>query len=605
MNLTKKKFESLIILHHKLCCSNSENDAEIINCLYQEFNEIEKYHLFPTAPFLTKINTIHEYCMDKRLTQNIHLDLAKELYIYLAKMMFSFEGTTLPNMQQYIRILELNRTELSYEQANKWGEDISNTTEFKKDLFFFMVMKNNLIITSQDAYVVYRKKLRSNPVDFSNPFKQEEPLLDKIRQDINDILQSRYKQYIDYIKTNYYQIRKAFSYYCKSIVVYVQCNYRKGSSCLVMVNVYDSTSERLDVYPNNVEIMYRFANVEAITEKASNSLLTGFKYPNCSNLEHIFSVSDIYHDLNRIFIRYAPSTSIINYITYILRGQLKSVSITDANEIIVDKEKWLLLIDKTPSIKNLNDLLLDGNTLKYNAVIFRFYAGEDIEEMLNNLKIRFLDVSSLGREVINNQNGEMIHLFIKERLGQIQLDDSYMDIPKGELLIKRLENCVKGREGWSEYEMLGTDIFHYLFGDSFRNYTYEFQSTTYDGISRRDLVVNNTYKETPSFWQMVKDDYKSRLIIIDFKNYKESLSTDDFYKPTKYINPLIGNFVIIFSRCGLSAPAKICQMNLLVDNKLVICLSDSDLINMINQKMNGQDPLCSLENIYFTLCKNH
>ena len=284
-----------------------------------------------------------------------------------------------------------------------------------------------------------------------------------------------------------------------------------------MVNVYDSTSERLNVYPNNVEILYRFANVEAITEKASNSLLTGFKYPNCSNLEHIFSVSGIYHDLNRIFIRYAPSTSIINYITYILRGQLKSVSITDTNEIVVDKEKWLLLIDETPSIKNLNDLLYDGNTLKYKAVIFRFYVGEDIEEMLNSLKIKFLDVSTLGREVINNQNGEMIHLFIKERLGQIQLDDSYMDIPKGELLIKRLENCVKGREGWSEYEILGTDIFHYLFGDSFRNYTYEFQSTTYDGISRRDLVVNNTYKETPSFWQMVKDDYKSRLIIVDFK----------------------------------------------------------------------------------------
>ena len=184
-------------------------------------------------------------------------------------------------------------------------------------------MKNNLIITSQDAYVVYRKKLRSNPVDFSNPFKQEEPLLDKIRQDINDILQSRYKQYINYIKNNYYQIRKAFRYFCKSIVIYVQCNYRNGNACLVMVNVYDSTSERLNVYPNNVEILYRFANVEAITEKASNSLLTGFKYPNCSNLEHIFSVSGIYHDLNRIFIRYAPSTSIINYITYILRGQLK------------------------------------------------------------------------------------------------------------------------------------------------------------------------------------------------------------------------------------------------------------------------------------------
>ena len=605
MNLTKSKYERMLLLHHKLCSSITDSDVEIVDDLLRELNEVEKFHLFPTDPILAKANSIYKRCTDKGLTQAFRLELAKEFYIYLAKMMFSFEGATLPSREQYIKLLEYNRTEFPYELANKWGERLANTTEFKDDLFFFMIMKNSLTIASEDAYLTYRKELRITPINFSNPFKQEEPLLDEIRQDINDILQPRYKQYINYIKTNYYQIRKAFRYFCKSIVIYVQCNYRNGNACLVMVNVYDSTSERLNVYPNNVEILYRFANVEAITEKASNSLLTGFKYPNCSNLEHIFSVSGIYHDLNRIFIRYAPSTSIINYITYILRGQLKSVSITDTNEIVVDKEKWLLLIDETPSIKNLNDLLYDGNTLKYKAVIFRFCVGEDIEEMLNSLKIKFLDVSTLGREVINNQNGEMIHLFIKERLGQIQLDDSYMDIPKGELLIKRLENCVKGREGWSEYEILGTDIFHYLFGDSFRNYTYEFQSTTYDGISRRDLVVNNTYKETPSFWQMVKDDYKSRLIIVDFKNYKEGLSADDFYKPTKYINPLVGNFVIIFSRCGLSESAKICQNNLLIENKLIICLSDSDLINMINQKMNGQDPLCSLENIYFTLCKNH
>jgi hypothetical protein len=604
MNLTKNKYEILLLLHHKLCSSNTCNDAGIVDDLLRELNEIEKFHLFPTDPILAKVNTIYERCADKGLTLTLRLELAKEFYIYLAKMMFSFEGATLPSREQYIKLLEYNRTEFPYELANKWGERLANTTEFKDDLFFFMIMKNSLTIASEDAYLTYRKELRITPIDFSMPFKLEESLSDEIKKDVNDILLRTHKKYIDYVETNYFRIRNVFRYYCKKIVVYVQCNYR-NNACLVMINVYDSLSDSLSIYPNNVEIMYRFANVEAIDQKITDSLLTGFIYPNCLNIEHIFSISGIHHDLNRIFIRYASSPNIVDYITYILRGQLKSVSITNENEIIVDKEKWLLLIDNIPSIEKMKEILFDGNTLKYNAVIFRFYAGDEIVEMLKDLKVKFYDVSSLGRAVINNQNGEMIHLFIKARIGHIQIDDSFREVPQGKMLIKRLQRCSKGRESWSEYELLGTDIFHYLFRDSFRNYTYEFQSTTYDGISRRDLVVNNTYKEAPSFWQMAKDDYKSKLIIIDFKNYSDCLSTDDFYKPTKYLSPLVGNFAIIFSRCGLSESAKICQNNLLIENKLIICLSDSDLINMINQKMNGQDPLCSLENIYFTLCKNH
>ena len=55
-------------------------------------------------------------------------------------MMFSFEGATLPSREQYIKLLEYNRTEFPYELANKWGEHLANTTEFKDDLFFFMIM---------------------------------------------------------------------------------------------------------------------------------------------------------------------------------------------------------------------------------------------------------------------------------------------------------------------------------------------------------------------------------------------------------------------------------------------------------------------------------
>ena len=143
-----------------------------------------------------------------------------------------------------------------------------------------------------------------------------------------------------------------------------------------------------------------------------------------------------------------------------------------------------------------------------------------------------------------------------------------------------------------------------MFADSFRNYTYEFQSPTADGIFRRDMVVNNTFKDSPSFWQLVKSDYKSNLIIIDFKNYKDQLNQDEFFNPSKYMTKLSGNFAIIFSRYGLDESAKKFQIKLLEENKLLLCLSDANLIDLITQKTNGQNPLCSLENIYYDLCKS-
>ncbi len=174
----------------------------------------------------------------------------------------------------------------------------------------------------------------------------------------------------------------------------------------------------------------------------------------------------------------------------------------------------------------------------------------------------------------------------------------------GNKLINRINECPKGKEGWSKFEEIGSKVFTYLFEDSFRNYKYTLQTTTTDSIFRRDMIVHNTFKESPSFWQTVKNDYKANLIIIDFKNYTNLLDPDQFYNPSKYMNKLAGHFAIVISRCGLTESSKKLQLRLLEEDKLIMCLSDVDLINLINKKMEGQDPLCTLEDMYYTLYQN-
>lgn len=199
-----------------------------------------------------------------------------------------------------------------------------------------------------------------------------------------------------------------------------------------------------------------------------------------------------------------------------------------------------------------------------------------------------------------------IHVLDKDDAKKdIKRNQSHEERQTGKRLIEQLKRCPKGQKGWKQYEDIGTEIFSFLFKSSFRNYTSEYQSLTADHKQRRDLVIYNTYKDATSFWQRVKNDYNSNIIIIDFKNYNQTLNPDEFYTPTKYLNSIAGYFVIVLSRLGLDEAAQAFQLKLLSEkNELVLCLTDDDLISMINQKMEGQDPLNSLEEKYFTLCKS-
>lgn len=598
MNQTKKQFESLLTLHYKLCRAEENELSDLGLQIRDVFQFVERYKLFPVD--LSEQFREQLTLMCERGSKNLKLILSKELYLYLGRMMFDFEESNIVKMDPYIKLLELNRTEYPYELSNDWGSEIKINNEFEKELFFFSVTSKYRSI-SKEKYLSYCNELRREPIDINAYFDDEKVLPSSLSSEVEKVLEENYKKCNDYIEEHYSLIKKAFSTYHKDVRVYIQSRY--GNAYLVMINVYEGVSSGVTIYPNIVDVMYRFFNVEAIEEKKANSILTGINNSDFSNIKHIFSISGIHHELNRLFVRYAPNEDLTYYLVYILRGQLKRVSLINDTEIEVDGVKNLLMFSKIPSMKELLEYLGKGTKEKIN-IVFRSRPDDSLIEALKNEGVSCIDVMHLGQSLINNQNGEMVHWFIKNRLNRIRLDDSYRELSIGDQLIKQLENCPKGQEGWKQYEIIGGEIFRFLFENTFRNYTYEYQSSTLDGTQRRDLVVNNTYKDSPSFWQLVKSDYHSNIIVVDFKNYREALNSDSFFIPTKYLNSVVGYFVIVFSRCGLDETAKKVQHNLLSEKKLVLCLNDADLKNMINQKTNGQDPLDSLENMYYTLCKD-
>jgi hypothetical protein len=196
----------------------------------------------------------------------------------------------------------------------------------------------------------------------------------------------------------------------------------------------------------------------------------------------------------------------------------------------------------------------------------------------------------------------MVHWFIKDRLTSISYHTTNNNYSIGDSLLKRFDSCPNGISGWLEYENLCTDVFCFLFKDDFRNFTYRTQSYTHDKIFRRDLIINNNYVDVTGFWAQIKSEFNSNLIVIDFKNYSDTLEQNEFYLPSKYLNLISGKFAIICSRNGLGNSAKILQRKMFNrDKEFILCLTDTDMKEMIREKMVGQDPTYRLENQKFMM----
>lgn len=600
MGVTRDYYEKLLIQFDKLCKVIKNSELLIIkNDITQALNDIDKYYLFP----ITLSDNF--YSLIKSDTANINDEqsiLTYELYVYLGELMFSFEDVSIPAYKaniDYPRILETSRTELSFNVVSNWGTNILKTKNkgYSSDVAFFIFNRQGLDIKTNEEYSKYKQSLRENYINNIGE-AQDIPIPSKTYDTIQDHFTKLIISYRKYLEDNYPEIKHLFPSYNANIRIYISNNRKDKLLHVYMYNKLDDSS--IYIYPYYQDFLYRFHNAEEIEYKPINAFIGLF---DISSKSSYFSIFTIHHELHKIFINKGNNIDLKEYLIYILRGQMYRISnnIID-DEITINNLKCKLFFNVIPNIDQLKDLILDGADLKYKYICFKVYPDNETIKFIENLSINYFVIDKLGRDIINNQNGEMIHWFIKNRLNNINHDKQDISFSQGNLLIEKLKNCPLGHEGWVAYENIGTDIFDYLFKDDFRQFSYKKQSFSYEHIFRKDLIVNNNYKDSASFWAKAKFDFNCNLIVIDFKNYSAPLNQNEFYLPSKYLNPISGKFGIVFSRKGLDNSAKILQKKQFSqNNELIICLDDDDLTQMIKEKMSGQNPIYRLENILFQL----
>ncbi|WP_139891379.1 restriction endonuclease [Bacillus sp. D386] len=158
----------------------------------------------------------------------------------------------------------------------------------------------------------------------------------------------------------------------------------------------------------------------------------------------------------------------------------------------------------------------------------------------------------------------------------------------GNKLYRDLKEIRAGRNEFSLYEKKGEEILKYLFDQNLKGW--HPQVTTDDGLNRYDLVCR--ILRGNEFWEYLINDFQSRYIIFEFKNYSQKIKQTEIYTTEKYLfQTALRNVCFIISRRGLSDSALKATDGILRETgKLIIGLDDKDLRELLNLKDTGNEP---------------
>jgi hypothetical protein len=157
-------------------------------------------------------------------------------------------------------------------------------------------------------------------------------------------------------------------------------------------------------------------------------------------------------------------------------------------------------------------------------------------------------------------------------------------------MVKRLNAVPAGHAGWSDFEVICTEILTYLFVPPLA--TPKTQPRSYSGIDRRDAVFPNRQDIGDNVWAKIYRELEARLILFEFKNYDQTeIGKDEVNQTRNYLNKAMGKLGII---CSNKPPAKQAHIkrNTIYseEGKVILFITKDKLEEMLYIKERGDDP---------------
>ncbi len=157
-------------------------------------------------------------------------------------------------------------------------------------------------------------------------------------------------------------------------------------------------------------------------------------------------------------------------------------------------------------------------------------------------------------------------------------------------LISEIE-CWKPKEKKSrEYENLCYRVLNVLFAADLT--LWREQQRSNEDLYRFDLICKIKDNISEGFWKFIEEYFRSKYIIFEFKNYDKEISQKQIYTTEKYLFAKALRCVAIVISCyGEDKNSKKAIKGILRENgKLILSLSNKDLITMLEGKLSGVSP---------------
>ena len=250
-------------------------------------------------------------------------------------------------------------------------------------------------------------------------------------------------------------------------------------------------------------------------------------------------------------------------------------------------------IDKQEAYTKRNVLIWDIQNLIYYC--------QSNDQLLNELsRLAYFPIS--GADPIPSAKWPLMLLDTAQ-------EESYDPRERAESLIHGLQNCRIGRNNFRQYEAICQEIIEFLFSDSFFNISK--QHRTENDYFRMDLIcsLKSESAQNHNFWRMLIHHYNSHFVVFEFKNYGTPLNQNLIYVTEKYLfNAALRNVAIIISRKGFSKNATFAALGCLKEHgKLILDVTDDDLVEMLEAKLDGREPtdhlLLKMENFLMSMSK--
>lgn len=247
---------------------------------------------------------------------------------------------------------------------------------------------------------------------------------------------------------------------------------------------------------------------------------------------------------------------------------------------------------------------LDGRTI---LIVTNIVPETLKEQCLSKYGIEIWDIKNLlwlfGEQ--DDLKNELIALlnFSIEGLEPTALDTllfvpSAQEPEKERSLKERLLQIPPGPDYFSEYESVCIDILKYVLGQYLTLWSVQERSN--DGLYRFDLCCKIKNRVDHDFFDTIQNYFHTKYMVFEFKNYSKKVTQKEIYTTEKYLyEKALRKVAVIISRVGADDHALQAARGCLRETgKLILCLSDNSLLQMIEIKDGGEQvPADFLEEI--------